>query len=49
MTYYEITDGIKYDKAILDIARKSILGQGDGRLSINDVKEMVSKILDKKK
>ena len=47
MSYYKIIDGIKYDKAILDIADEQI--KRDGTFSENDMKLILKDILDSKK
>ena len=49
MSYYKEIDGIKYDKAILDIADEQIKGRGDGRLSEDDMKLIIKSVIDRKK
>lgn len=49
MSYYKEIDGIKYDKAILDIADEQIKGRGDGRLSEDDMKIIIKSVIDRKK
>jgi|DEB0MinimDraft_4_1074332.scaffolds.fasta_scaffold29423_2 hypothetical protein len=49
MSYYEVIDGVKYDKSLLDIVKKSVEGQGDGRISQNDIIEISKFITDKNK
>lgn len=49
MSYYKEIDGIKYDKAILDIADEQIKGRGDGRLSEDDMKLIIKYVIDRKK
>ena len=49
MSYYKEIDGIKYDKAILDIADEQIKGRGDGRLSEDDMKLIIKAVIDRKK
>lgn len=45
-TYYKKIDGKNYDKAMLDIAGKSIKGKGDGRISLADARNIVKQISD---
>ena len=45
-SYYKTIDGKNYDKAILDMAKASVAGQGDGRISLNDAKKIVRLIQD---
>jgi hypothetical protein len=47
MSYYKEINGIKYDKKLLDIANEKITGQGDGRISENDMQELLKNILDR--
>src|SRR6056300_781810 len=49
MSYYKEIDGIKYDKAILDIADEQIKGRGDGRLSEDDMTLIIKSVIDRKK
>jgi len=49
MSYYVTIDGVSYDKALLELADALIEGKGDGRLSEDDVKQLIGKIIDKKK
>jgi len=37
-SYYKEINGVKYDKAMLEAADKSIEGKGDGRISLEDSK-----------
>lgn len=48
-SYYKTIDGVNYDKTILDIACDRIQGRGDGRISVEDVKEIAKAIKDKNK
>jgi hypothetical protein len=48
-SYYKTIDGVDYDKKILDIACDRIQGRGDGRISVEDVKEIAKAIKDKNK
>lgn len=45
-SYYKTIDGKNYDRAILDMAKASVAGQGDGRISLNDAKKIVRLIQD---
>ena len=44
--YYEIICDVKYDRKLLDLARKLIKGQGDGRISENDATQIVEEVKD---
>lgn len=44
--YYKKIDGKNYDKAMLDIADKSIGGKGDGRISLSDAKIIIKAVKD---
>jgi hypothetical protein len=44
--YYEIIADLKYDRAALDAARAAVAGAGDGRVSMNDAKFILSTLLD---
>lgn len=45
-SYYEIIEGKKYDKAILDATRKAVAGQGDGRISMEDAQKIYQAVND---
>ena len=45
-SYYKKINGQNYDKAMLDIADKSIEGKGDGRVSLSDAKAIFKKAKD---
>lgn len=49
MSYYKTIDGVNYDKDLLELAEALIEGKGDGRLSEDDMKQLIGKIIDKKK
>mgnify|MGYP001024482359 CR=1 FL=1 len=49
MSYYEIINGIKYDKGILDAVKECIKGRGDGRISQDDIHNVIKCITDKNK
>jgi len=49
MTYYEIIDGVRYDKGILDAVKECIKGRGDGRISNEDMQNIITSINDRKK
>uniref|UniRef100_A0A7S2FYJ4 Uncharacterized protein n=1 Tax=Alexandrium andersonii TaxID=327968 RepID=A0A7S2FYJ4_9DINO len=38
--YYEVLDGAKCDRAIVDACREAVKGQGDGRVSLEDAKKV---------
>lgn len=40
-SYYKIVKGVRYDRALLEAAENRIKGQGDGRISEQDLKELV--------
>jgi hypothetical protein len=44
--YYKTINGVDYDKEILDIAEKSVKGQGDGRISLSDAKSLLEAVKD---
>ncbi len=45
-SYYKTIRGIKYDKAMIEAADKSVSGKKDGRISINDAKKIIKNALD---
>lgn len=44
--YYKKIKGKNYDKALLDIADKSVSGKGDGRISTEDAKKLLKAVKD---
>ena len=40
-SYYEIINGERYDRSLLLLAENLIKGQGDGRISENDMKKLI--------
>ena len=46
MGYYKTIDGKKYDGEIIELADKLTEGQGDGRLSVDDAKQLLEAVLD---
>ena len=40
-SYYKIVKGVRYDRALFEAAENRIKGQGDGRISEQDLKELV--------
>jgi len=46
MSYYKTIDGIKYDAEIIELAEKLIAGAGDGRISMEDAKELLEAVMD---
>jgi len=45
-SYYEVIDGMKTKRAIVDLCRDSVSGKGDGRVSVEDAKKIWAKALD---
>jgi hypothetical protein len=45
-SYYKIIDGANYDRSLLLLADNLVKGQGDGRISENDMKKLVKSSLD---
>ncbi|PKL19518.1 MAG: hypothetical protein CVV49_00330 [Spirochaetae bacterium HGW-Spirochaetae-5] len=45
-SYYKKINGKNYDKAMLDIAGKSVKGKGDGRISLADSRNIIKAISD---
>jgi len=45
-SYYKKIDGKSYDKAMLDMASRSVEGKGDGRISLADARNMIKLIKD---
>ena len=45
-SYYKIIDGVSYDRSLLLLADNLVKGQGDGRISENDMKKLVTSALD---
>eukprot|EP00419_Tripos_fusus_P001975 CAMPEP_0172675178 /NCGR_PEP_ID=MMETSP1074-20121228/13128_1 /TAXON_ID=2916 /ORGANISM="Ceratium fusus, Strain PA161109" /LENGTH=188 /DNA_ID=CAMNT_0013492625 /DNA_START=61 /DNA_END=627 /DNA_ORIENTATION=+ len=45
-SYYEKVDGLECDRAIVDACRTAIEGKGDGRVSLDDAKEVFAKVAD---
>ena len=39
--YYKTIQGVRYDRALLEVAEDRIHGQGDGRISKKDAEEIV--------
>ena len=48
-TYYKTINGLKYDNSLLEEAEKCVKGQGDGRISKEDVDKLILKIMDRSK
>jgi hypothetical protein len=44
--YYRKIKGKNYDKKLLNAADKSVKGQGDGRISLNDAKKILGMVKD---
>ena len=45
-SYYKTINGEQYDRSLLLLAENLVKGQGDGRISENDMKKLVSSALD---
>eukprot|EP00927_Polykrikos_kofoidii_P007861 TRINITY_DN1322_c0_g2_i1.p1 TRINITY_DN1322_c0_g2~~TRINITY_DN1322_c0_g2_i1.p1 ORF type:complete len:184 (-),score=49.09 TRINITY_DN1322_c0_g2_i1:83-634(-) len=45
-SYYETVDGVECDRAMIDACREAVEGKGDGRVSVEDAKEVFKKIAD---
>ena len=45
-SYYKQIDGMKYDRSLLLLAENLIKGQGDGRISENDMKKLYESACD---
>ena len=43
--YYEVINGINYDKKLIEHAVELMQGKGDGRISVKDVNELLKKSL----
>ena len=48
-SYYEIIDGVKYDRSLLLKADNLVKGQGDGRISEEDMKQLIKDSADNNK
>lgn len=44
--YYEMIDGFKCDRGIVDTCREAVIGQGDGRVSVEDAQKVWGKAAD---
>ena len=40
-SYYKKIQGVRYDRALLEFAEERIKGQGDGRISDQDINEII--------
>jgi hypothetical protein len=47
ITYYRVINGLKFDNDLLNLAEKLIKGKGDGRISVDDSKNILNKIFDR--
>jgi len=45
-SYYESIDGMSCDRGIIDACRTAVAGQGDGRVSVEDPKQVFEKVAD---
>ncbi len=48
MSYYKHIYGQRYDNNLITLSSNLIKGQGDGRLSLNDVESLITHVHDKK-
>lgn len=46
MSYYKTIDGKKYDAEVLELADKLTAGTGDGRLSVDDARQLLEAVKD---
>lgn len=46
MGYYKIIDGKKYDGELIELANKLTAGGGDGRISMEDAKQLLEAVMD---
>lgn len=46
MGYYKTIDGKQYDGELIDLAEKLTAGRGDGRISMDDAKQMLDAVKD---
>jgi len=46
MSYYKTIDGKKYDGEIIELAEKLVAGAGDGRISMEDAKQLLEAVMD---
>ncbi len=46
MSYYKTIDGKKYDGEIIELAEKLTAGAGDGRISMDDAKQILDAVKD---
>lgn len=46
MSYYKIINGLRYDRVLLEEAQRMTKGQGDGRISHDDIRELYERAMD---
>lgn len=46
MSYYTTINGKKYDAKIIELAEKLVAGGGDGRISMEDAKQLRDAVMD---
>ncbi len=46
MSYYKTIDGKKYDGELIELADKLTAGSGDGRISMEDAKQLLDAVKD---
>lgn len=45
-SYYKKIKGVRYDRALLDVAESSVKGRGDGRISLADARRLMKLVKD---
>lgn len=45
-SYYKVIDGKKFDREMLEIADRATSGRGDGRISLEDAKQLIEAVKD---
>ncbi|MCA9637131.1 MAG: hypothetical protein KC420_13985 [Myxococcales bacterium] len=45
-SYYKVMDGKKYDRGMLTLADEATAGQGDGRISLDDARKLITAVTD---
>ena len=45
-SYYQIIEGVKYDRSALEAAHAAVAGRGDGRVSLEDARAIYAEMID---
>jgi hypothetical protein len=45
-SYYKVINGVQYDREMLAIADKATEGKGDGRISVDDARQLIKAVTD---